>query len=505
MSYPAISLATATVGRYRCPQKRLQTARQPPVYPNSSPRIIAPVTPSPPSAALTPSIPVHRWIRAKGAAMMARMEVAEAALIVDGITSVKAADIMATMEQGKASLVFEQVDAGKAVAMMGEMKLGKAAEIWGGMAPAPAGVVFEAAPVELGTQIVEVLPENTLIPRLPEVSAPRLWQMPFALLARNLPSVPAEHLSAWERPEVATDLPQPEVALSTETTSLYLLPEARQDQWALVVGSPAPIETMWARFTRPRSDVNVMVRDLGVSLAGVPDLPPGLVANTFFSVGIENATPEDVSAVAAIVSVQKSWLEANQVHKWAIQFNRLDDQAGRWVPHSSKRIREDQERVLFAVVIPGFSTLAIAGSPELPEQRFLVSDLAAQPATPTSGEPFEIVARVTNVGSSADIFPAILWLDRAIEAVRDVPIDAGGSVLVSFSVARPAGAYLVRLDRMVGEFTVREAPMPGITGGPAAGGPTTSTAVVLAAALGLGLVLAGAYVFGWRLSRPARW
>ena len=37
MSYPAISLATATVGRHRCPQKRLQTARQPPVHPNSSP------------------------------------------------------------------------------------------------------------------------------------------------------------------------------------------------------------------------------------------------------------------------------------------------------------------------------------------------------------------------------------------------------------------------------------------------------------------------------------
>ena len=37
MSYPAIWLATATVGRHRCPQKRMQTARQPPVYPNSSP------------------------------------------------------------------------------------------------------------------------------------------------------------------------------------------------------------------------------------------------------------------------------------------------------------------------------------------------------------------------------------------------------------------------------------------------------------------------------------
>ena len=37
VSYPTTSLATATTGRHRRPQKRLQTARQPPVYPNSSP------------------------------------------------------------------------------------------------------------------------------------------------------------------------------------------------------------------------------------------------------------------------------------------------------------------------------------------------------------------------------------------------------------------------------------------------------------------------------------
>ena len=64
LDYPAISLATATVGCHRCPQKRLQTARQPPVYTNSSPdhRACNSLTPS---AVLTPSIPVHRWIRAK--------------------------------------------------------------------------------------------------------------------------------------------------------------------------------------------------------------------------------------------------------------------------------------------------------------------------------------------------------------------------------------------------------------------------------------------------------
>ena len=64
MSYPAISLATATAGRHRRPPKRLQTAANLPST-RIRARIIAPVTPSPPSAVLTPSIPVHRWIRDK--------------------------------------------------------------------------------------------------------------------------------------------------------------------------------------------------------------------------------------------------------------------------------------------------------------------------------------------------------------------------------------------------------------------------------------------------------
>ena len=52
------------VDRHRRPQERLQAARRPPAYPNQA-RIIAPVTPSHPSAVLTPSTCVNRWIRAK--------------------------------------------------------------------------------------------------------------------------------------------------------------------------------------------------------------------------------------------------------------------------------------------------------------------------------------------------------------------------------------------------------------------------------------------------------
>ena len=54
------------VDRHRRPQERLQAARRPPAYPNQA-RIIAPVTPSHPSAVLTPSTCMNRWIRGKAA------------------------------------------------------------------------------------------------------------------------------------------------------------------------------------------------------------------------------------------------------------------------------------------------------------------------------------------------------------------------------------------------------------------------------------------------------
>ena len=60
------------VDRHRRPQERLQAARRPPAYPNQA-RIIAPVTPSHPSAVLTPSTCMNRWIRAKGGMAQSRM------------------------------------------------------------------------------------------------------------------------------------------------------------------------------------------------------------------------------------------------------------------------------------------------------------------------------------------------------------------------------------------------------------------------------------------------
>ena len=64
VSYLAISLITATAGRHRRPQKRLQTARRTSHLPQWSPGYLPCSSLTPSSAVLTPSIGVLRWIRA---------------------------------------------------------------------------------------------------------------------------------------------------------------------------------------------------------------------------------------------------------------------------------------------------------------------------------------------------------------------------------------------------------------------------------------------------------
>ena len=80
-------------------------------------------------------------------------------------------------------------------------------------------------------------------------------------------------------------------------------------------------------------------------------------------------------AAAAIAFVDKSWLEENQIHKWSIEFSRFDDELGTWTPSPSKRIREDEEGLFFAVALPGFSTFAITGAQDLSGRVFEVGDL----------------------------------------------------------------------------------------------------------------------------------
>jgi hypothetical protein len=151
-----------------------------------------------------------------------------------------------------------------------------------------------------------------------------------------------------------------------------------------------------------------------------------MIANSFFRIELGEVSSQDLVAAAAIAFVDKSWLDSNQVHKWSIQFSRFDENLDAWVTSPSKRIREDEERLRFAVVVPGFSTFAITGNRDLPELPFSISDLRIGPESPKDGEHIDVVASVSNSGAETAVYPAVLWVDGYIEAAKTVSVDAGG-------------------------------------------------------------------------------
>ena len=437
--------------------------------------------------------------------MMDRLEPALAGPIFEGMATGRAVNIMTDMDPAKASAIMDEMSTGKAVEMIGAMPLSKSAEIWSGMEPPNAGAVFDQVPSAWTTAVVKAVPEDRLIARLPEATALKLWEIPLQVLIDNLPSVPVMHLDFWNRPKVDPDLQPAKGEERSPTVSVYTLPQARESEWALLVGSPLPFERLWAKFNRPLPDVKIILESLNQRPNGTPALPTGRIANTFLGINLENAEPGDIAVAAAIISVEKSWISANSVHKWSIQFSRFDEALNAWVPFPTKRIREDAERVSFALVVPAFSIIAITGSEGLPEQVFSVTDLSIRPESPVAGDDITISASVTNTGPQEAVYPANLWLNHSIEATQTVAVGPGRTAPFSFTVSIPEGAYEVRLERLLGKFTVRPAapaatpaPQPEAVP-PAVGGPSPSTVVLAALSLvATSLFLGGTYLLVWK-------
>ena len=171
------------------------------------------------------------------------------------------------------------------------------------------------------------------------------------------------------------------------------------------------------------------------------------------------------------IFIEKAWLEANDVHKWSLQFQRLDEEANTWVPFETKRVREDEERVFYTVVVPGFSTIAITGSEELAEPQFEVTVLTIEPASPASGQAVTISAQVRNIGEGDGTYPANLWVAETVETSYVIPLDAGEASTVSFTwTPRSPGDYAIRVERLLGSLTViapaaeESAPTPASNG-----------------------------------------
>jgi PGF-pre-PGF domain-containing protein len=220
------------------------------------------------------------------------------------------------------------------------------------------------------------------------------------------------------------------------------------------------LEKVLAKFIRGIPDVKVDVEDVSKKPTEVPAFAPSKIPSSFFRVDVENARPEDILAIHVTFFVEQVWLQDNQIQKWSIQFNRFDSHQSIWVSYPTKRIREDEQRVYYSTVLPGFSLFAITGSTDLPEQTFQVADLMINPSSAKVGQDVTITTSVTNTSAENAVYPANLWLNDAIEASKLVAVGAGATVPVEFTVSKPPGIYHVRVERSFGEFTVGVTPTP---------------------------------------------
>ena len=224
------------------------------------------------------------------------------------------------------------------------------------------------------------------------------------------------------------------------------------------VGSPSPIERILARFGAAIPDAHVVVEDLTELSPGVPQPPSDQIVSSYLTLTPQNFRNEDLFTAHTALFVEKSWLDANQVHQWSVQFSRFDEELGAWTPSIAKRVREDEERVFYSVVVPGFSLWAITGKNDAPIVQFRVDDLAITPAQAQEGEPVTIQVQLTDLTGEPAEHTVSLWINSLVNSSQSVPTSPGETVPVTFTARPNAGDYDARVDRLTGRFTVLPAP-----------------------------------------------
>ena len=180
--------------------------------------------------------------------------------------------------------------------------------------------------------------------------------------------------------------------------------------WNCLRNSPAPITGILAKFAGLLPAARINVAELLDLPSGVPGLPAGRVVNSYLMLNAGGLLKRGHLAAAATLFVERSWLDANQVHEWSVQFSRFDDDKGDWRPVTATRqqsgLQEGVPGVFYTVAIPGFSLWAITGSTGVPA-------------------------------------PSLVPGQRA---------------RVSFTIQPKAGAYTVRIDQHIGDLNVQAAP-----------------------------------------------
>ena len=263
------------------------------------------------------------------------------------------------------------------------------------------------------------------------------------------------------------------------------------------MGSGGPIESTLGKFSREIPNARITFGDIPVgTLANLKPLPEGFVVSSFFGLSVDGYLESDFIVGHVTFSLEKSWLQFNNVHQWSAHLIRFDEPANTWRPVQAKRVREDESKVYFTAAVAGFSKWVMGGFAGLPSANFKIDGLTVSPDAKTN-EPMTVQVTVTNVTSEEAEITLPVWINGQLEAVAKELLGPSESRPVTFSLSpSKVGEAQVRVDRLVSTISVAEGPPPTPTPLPAAAdieqtergtGLTTGLIVGLLAAVVVGL------------------
>ena len=229
---------------------------------------------------------------------------------------------------------------------------------------------------------------------------------------------------------------------------------ALDEQGEPAVAGHSPSERVLIKFPASRIDPRISVRVIPVLLEDVPADNEERIVNEYLEISGDNFEQDELIVAQVTLSVGKPWMEANNVHQWSIEFSRFDENERIWKPALANRIGEDEDNVLYSLVVTEFSLWSITGSVEPPLVIFKVEELEISPSRPRAGDTVSVGATVTNILDEEAEHVAVLWLNSRMNSSRTLSRGPLESVEVLFEIKPEAGSYEVQIDQLVGRFEI---------------------------------------------------
>ena len=239
----------------------------------------------------------------------------------------------------------------------------------------------------------------------------------------------------------------------------------------------APVDSIAGRFANAPSRIRVNVTGLPLGVIStkptptpgtksafsarpfeMPAFPAEQSAHKLFRLTVGAGADSGFAVGYITFSIDKSWLEENDIHPWSVLLNRHNVDSGFWEFAPAQYVGEDETTVQYRQLVPEFSTWSITGRSTAPEAGFKVENLRVD--SPGARVPTEFTVQVTNL-TSGPLTPLLgVYVGSVPAKTHRVLLEPNEQKDVTLTVRFEEGTYDVRVDRLRGSVNVGPEPPP---------------------------------------------